>query len=500
MQPSPVSLDRSSVHLRLLVLVALMASGCGSYEGYDEGGEWWGDDDDGQGADEEAPPDGEDDVCEGATTTPTTFFMSADDSNSQAAPALARHLIARGSTSPGQLALHEYLNYYDFDFPSAAPSEVGLEAQLRPLDGVEGGYSVLVAAVGAAQTVAAPEGLNLVFSIDSSCSMGGQAMNMAKESMEQMAASLNQGDIVSIVSWSSGAATILDGHAVTGPSDPELVDTIQRIREGGGTDLHNGLVTAYQVARQHHTTGRLSRVVLLSDGGANLGVVDAELIGAEADDSQDAGIYLVGVGAGDPRTYDHQLMDRVTDLGKGAYVYIDRAEEAEHQFRGPRFLANLGIAALDVRLAVELPAGIVIDAFHGEEISTNPDEVRPQHLAPNDSMQYHFELADCPGAPLDRSELFTFTLTWTDAVTREERSVELSKTLSELLSGEVRQLVKADAIIEYAEAIRDATRGSAGVQRLDEAKVVVDAAAEAFPGDADLVEIQGLLSTLRQAL
>ena len=33
--------------------------------------------------------------------------------------------------------------------------------------------------------------------------------------------------------------------------------------------------------------------------------------------------------------------------------------------------------------------------FSGEEISTNPEEVRPQHLAPNDAMLYHFALVDC---------------------------------------------------------------------------------------------------------
>jgi Ca-activated chloride channel family protein len=492
-----MSLSRSPF---VLLAASLLLGGCSMSMSLDRGAGGADYDEDGMPP-AEARDEGVDDTCEGARTTPTTFFMSADDSNSQAAPALARHLIEQGSRAPGQAAIHEFLNYYDFDFAPAPAGEVRIEAQLRPIAGEEAAYTILVSAVAEERTLETRRPLNLVFSLDSSCSMGGQGMEMAKESMEQITASLREGDLVSIVSWSRDAATILEAREVSGASDPVLVELIQGIQEGGGTDLSAGLLTAYEVANRHHSPQRLSRVVLLSDGGANLGQTDATVIGGAADDSQGNGIYLVGVGGGDPGAYRHQLMDEVTDLGKGSYIYIDRAEEAEHQFRGRRFVANLDVAALNVRLAVELPAGFVIEEFHGEEINENPDEVEPQHLAPNDSMQYHFEIQDCPGAPEDRDERFTFTITWTDPATGEERSGERSLLLADLLDGDVRQLVKADAIIEYAQALADLDGLDTPQRRnrLNEALDVVGGATEAFPADADLAEVQRLLTTLRAA-
>ncbi len=490
--------------LSLTALFALLTAGCPamSMDEYGYGGRGGGDDDDDWGDEEnpppdEAPEDGVDDVCVGARDEPMTLFMSADDSNSQASPVLTRHLIDAGSRAPGQPAVHEFLNYYQFDFAPAAPGEVRIDAQMRPVEGEEGKYSMLVGAVAEERTREQRADLNLVLSIDRSCSMGGVPIQLAKESMEQIAASLREGDLVSIVEWSAEAATILDGHVVEGASDPLLVQTIRGIREGGGTDLHNGLVSAYEVAASHASPERLSRVVMLSDGGANLGQTSAAIIGAAADDSESAGTYLVGVGASEPGAYRHDLMDDVTDMGKGSYIYIDEPGEAERQFRGSRFISNLDVAALDVRLAVEIPAGFVIDEFHGEEISENPDEVEPQHLAPNDSMQYHFTLQDCPGAPADRDTRFTFTITWTDPATREERAEEHSLLLEDLLAGDVRQVVKADAIVAYAESLPRGNRVSADDQAMDVALLEVQAAVEAFPADADLAEVLDLLQTVR---
>ena len=71
------------------------------------------------------------------------------------------------------------------------------------------------------------------------------------------------------------------------------------------------------ISREDH------RVVLISDGGANAGVTDLDLIASEASDSDGEGTYLLGVGVGSPGVYKHELMDAVTDAGKGAYVFID---------------------------------------------------------------------------------------------------------------------------------------------------------------------------------
>lgn len=75
------------------------------------------------------------------------------------------------------------------------------------------------------------------------------------------------------------------------------------LQPGGGSDLHAGLSKAYELAEATRGPDRLSRVVLISDGGANLGVLDAGVIAEKAKHGDDEGIYLVGIGIGPAPAY-----------------------------------------------------------------------------------------------------------------------------------------------------------------------------------------------------
>src|SRR5205085_4156518 len=101
---------------------------------------------------------------------------------------------------------------------------------------------------------------------------------------------------------------VLSSHAVAGPGDGELADAIDALVADGGTDLHSGLVAGYQLAEASHRPGTVTRVLLVSDGGANTGITDVEVISQYAGDHDVDGIYLVGVGVGTPDTYNDALM------------------------------------------------------------------------------------------------------------------------------------------------------------------------------------------------
>src|SRR5262245_28890486 len=96
----------------------------------------------------------------------------------------------------------------------------------------------------------------------------------------------------------------------------------------------------------------------------------------------------MGAGVGDPWNYNDKIMNLVTDAGRGAYVFLDTTGEAKQMF-GARLLSNLEIAARNVQVKVTLPPTFKIAEFHGEQISANPEEVEPQHLAMGDAMIFH---------------------------------------------------------------------------------------------------------------
>lgn len=440
----------------------------------------------------------EPDECAGAEDTMVTLYMSADDSNSKAAPAIVRGLLEDGDTVSSSLRPFEFLNYYTFDYAPADEGTVRVVPQARISSDDPNTIELLVAVVAPAQAPEDRPAANLTFSLDVSGSMTGEGLATEKAVMRAVASSLMDGDVVSIVTWDDSNRVVLNSHAVSGPDDADLLDAIDDLSGGGSTDLSGGLRKAYELASDNFRAGRLNRVILVSDGGANTGETDEELIGGYAEDLEGEGIYMMGVGAGAASGYWDQLMDRVTDLGKGAYVYIDSAAEAERQFTGERFIENTQIAAYNVRLEMDLPAGYVVQRFSGEQISTDPEEVREQHLAPNDVMLYDIVLSDCAPESRDGSETFAFRATWSDL--SEDHTEAASGTLAEMMAGENRELTKAKAVLDYVDGLqsaRQAVDSTEALTAISAAESRITDANAVLGGDSELEEMLDLLDRYR---
>ena len=322
-------------------------------------------------------------------------------------------------------------------------------------------------------------------------------MDMMKASMSVIAGQLQAGDIVSMVTWSSDDRLILDSHTITGPSDTALKGAITDLSAAGGTDLSNGLTKGYALAEKNYSVGRINRVVLISDGGANMGVTDGALIGAHAADSDAEGIYLVGVGVG-THNYDDTLMDDVTDLGKGAAVFIPTEAEAERVF-SERFSNTFGVSARDVGLQLTLPPGFEIVRFSGEEYSTDFTEIEPQHLAPDDSMVFFQEIETCAPEGISDESPVTVTAVWKDPLTFVSNEQVLSTTFGELAAADTVELTRGAALFAYVEMLKACRYGcsdAVGLAAWDTSMDALDAADLLLPGDADLAELRLITEAL----
>jgi hypothetical protein len=223
----------------------------------------------------------------------------------------------------------------------------------------------------------------------------------------------------------------LSGHAVTGADDTTLLAEIDQVWADGGTDLHAGLVAGFQLASAYQEPGVISRMVLISDGGANTGETDIEVISQYAGDNGEDGIYMVGVGVGSAGSYNDELMDDVTDAGKGASVFVSTEAEAWARF-STDFVSTMAVAVRDVQVKLDLPPGFEIVKFSGEEFSTDPAEVEPQHLSPNDAMVFHQRIRTCAPELVDETTEITVSARFKDATTFESREVAQTHTFTEL--------------------------------------------------------------------
>ena len=439
----------------------------------------------------------ENQMCEGVDlSTPLKLYLSADDSNSMASPVIVRSMIESGSpVDPWVVRTYEFLNYYRFDFEPAQPGQLAVTSQLGSC--VLSSDFALQIAVASEPAPSARRAMNLVLVLDTSGSMEGSPIYYERQTVLALASSLQAGDVVSAVTWNTEQVPVLSGHVVTGPDDPVVVSMANSIQASGGTDLHGGLMSGYQMAEAHRKPDGINRIVLISDGQANVGLTDEDLIGEKAEDQDSEGIYLVGVGVG--MGFNDTLMDTVTDAGRGAYIFIDSPEEARKMFVD-RFAESVLVAAREVQVELTLPPYFNIAKFYGEQYSPDPTKVRPQHMAPDDSLVFYQILHACDPSLPKSSDPYQVRVTWKDPLTGQDKETVESTTLG-ALDLDDGNLTKATAIIGYAELLKvlpDFADDNARRAAIQEARgVVVDA--NPTGTDADLTEIEGLLSKLYDA-
>jgi len=429
---------------------------------------------------------GDADLCAALDPTKSAvFYLSADDSNSMASPAIARRLISSGQKVPTHiLRTYEFLNYYNVGYAPADAGKLSIVSEMAAGD--EPGSYDLQIGVASPAAIKPRRPMVLTFVLDTSGSMGGEPITLQRSAVIAIAAQLKAGDIVSMVTWNTAQQVMLDSHVATGPNDTKVVSLAKSLSASGGTDLHGGLSKGYALAQKSFDKNKLNRVVLISDGMANVGITQENIIGDGAQLNDGDGIYLVGVGVG--AGVNDTLMNTVTDAGRGAYVYLDSSQEASTIF-GKRFDETMDVAARSVGVELRLPWYMGIQVFHGEEYSTNPEVIEPQHLAPDDAMVFNQVIAPCAASAFDGADPVEVVVRWQTPTGHAKLETSAKSTLGALLSAPPKYLGKAKAIIAYAEALK---KPSTADQELAEAKKLV-AAADPNGTDPELKEIAALI-------
>jgi Ca-activated chloride channel family protein len=465
----------------------------GSSDGGSDDGDWGWPSDTGASADSGAPADtGAPVECD--SETPVTLYLSPDDSNSVASPALVQAAIEADRLWSAPVRPWEYMNAYSYPYPAAAAGGLDLHIALAPDPSGEADTYALQIGVQAGALAERPP-LHLVFAVDTSGSMSGVGIDTAREIGPVIAGQLQSGDKVSVLAWSDSRSVLLAGHAVSGPHDDDVLEAFDGLGSAGSTDLSAGLRTAYDLATAHAAPGWVSRVVLVSDGGANVGETDAALIGAAAGAEDEDGIYMAGIGVGWVGAYSHELMDVVTDLGGGASMYMADSDDIERQLGGT-LLRTFGIAARDVQVQLDLPPGFEIVRYSGEEFSADPTEIEPQHLSPDDGMVFLQSVRTCAPELLGPDSLITVHLRWLDAQTFAPQSMSLPVRFSDALAADRTPMLKAQAVYATAEALRAAVEGGPAARRLADAEAAVLNAMAASPTDLELDELAGLIEAI----
>ena len=282
---------------------------------------------------------------------------------------------------------------------------------------------------------------------------------------------MRKGDRFSVIVCNRRAQVVVENCAYTPKQKENLQQKIlAALRPDDVTDLHRGIQLAYQLAKKNYVDEFLNRVVLLSDGATNAGKLSVDAISKHSEDSEQHGIYLVGVGFGDG--VNDSLMNAFTDAGKGAYFFVTSELDIEKSL-GQDFIANFDLAIKDVRLKMVMPGGWSMVKFHGEQVSTVASEVVPQHLAPNDQMIYH-QIIRCDRDPASiGAQQFVFEVQFRDVVSNKENKVACTFNVDTLLKKTYGQIDKGNAIVALCRDVQgnpspinsDARKKFAGIRQ-----------------------------------
>ncbi|MGR6319579.1 von Willebrand factor type A domain-containing protein [Micromonospora soli] len=260
---------------------------------------------------------------------------------------------------PTAVRPEEFVNSFRQDYPEPAGDGFAVHVDgARPPRTHEAAGDVRLMRVGLqtrGQSGQSRPDAALTFVIDVSGSMDGPGrLDLVQDALHTLVDQLRPTDSIAIVEFSTQARVVRE---MTPVSDARrLHDAIDSLRTRDSTNLEAGLVLGYQVAREAFRPGRTNRVIVLSDGLANVGNTDAEPILRRVRDEAEKEIALLGVGVGSD--YGDQLMEQLADRGDGFVVYVSERDQARKLFVD-RLPATLGVRALDTKVQVSFdPAAV----------------------------------------------------------------------------------------------------------------------------------------------
>ena len=270
---------------------------------------------------------------------------------------VARSYLDRGHMPPAEaIRVEEFVNYFDYDDPSPRQGEFTLVAEGAPSPFATGPRYQLVRFGIKAREIsnAARQPTMLIFVVDVSGSMRREnRLGLVKRSLDLLLGQLDRDDQIGLVVYGSRGEVLLEPTA----SKEAIGRAIERLVPSGSTNAEEGLDLAYGLARRYYREGAINRIILCSDGVANVGRTGAESILERIRRGADDGIELTTVGFG-MGNYNDVLMEQLADQGDGSYAYVDTLDEARRIFV-ENLTGMLQTVAADAKVQVEFnPAAV----------------------------------------------------------------------------------------------------------------------------------------------
>lgn len=194
--------------------------------------------------------------------------------------------------------------------------------------------------------------VNVALVVDRSGSMQGPKIEQARQAAIMALNRLGATDIVSVVAYNHMVDTLIAARRV-GNGDG-MRSRIRAMQANGKTALYAGVEEGLRQVSRYRTPDRVNRVILLSDGLANVGPSSPSQVAVLGQKAARDGVTVstIGLGLG----YNEDLMARLAGASDGNHAFVERADQLVEVFNR-EFGDVLSVVGQDVIIRIECRAG-----------------------------------------------------------------------------------------------------------------------------------------------
>lgn len=387
-----------------------------------------------------------------------------------------------------------------------------LELERGVLPAGEAQRTVLKVALDPAKThlVVSRPAVNVAVVLDQSGSMAGEKLERAVQGTIQALRRLGPGDIFSVIVYSSTATTLVSAGPVT--EMDAIIAKLKTIKASGETALFAGVSQGASEIRKHLNGPYIHRVILLSDGQANVGPSEPADLGRLGTALQKEGISVTTLGVG--TDYNEDLMTWLSQ-GSDGNAYFAANEEVLPEIFASELGDLLNVVAQKVDVTIEFPALVKPLRIIGREgrIAGNRVDLSLNQLYAGQEKFALIEVEVAPGKASETREIASARVAYLDVLQqrREEAlgriSVQFSNEEKKILASANQAVIRDQTFNNYAEQQLNVTeyfdKGQAekGYELLDTQNALLRQKAEET-GDADLktraVQMEELTSKIKR--
>ena len=388
----------------------------------------------------------------------STFALDGDTASYEI---LKQYLRDGYLVEPDAVRVEEYVNSLPQGY-APTNTALGLHLDAGPAPFGDEGYKLLRIGVSNPAPTDERDPVSLIFVVDVSGSMeADNRLGLAKEVIYGIAEQMIPGDRAAIVTYANDVRVARDW---TDSDDAREISTAaKRLRAGGSTYAEAGLTLAYNLASDEMEGGRKARLVLLSDGVANVGATGPDSILKIVDEYAQRNATLTTIGVGISGNYNDVLLEVLANRGNGTYHYLAN-RDATDRFLVESVAGIFAETARDARIQVEFNPEVVRKyrligyenrAVADEDFRDDSLDFGEVGFARDVSALYELRLFD--EVPADAT-MATARLRWRDPQNRQV--IELSQEITadetaDDLSATDPYFRQAAAVAEFAELLRE---------------------------------------------